>query len=253
MNRWTTAAILGEFHRWVWVPSDATTARTDRLHLYVRRGEATLLDADSTGVATGALVKEAREAAAAHGASSLLWTVWPEPDPPGLAEELLAAGAEATEPFDVCSYDLTSGPLDLPVPPGVDAHAATTPEDIWAAHRIRSTLWPEFELPSQADVDREVEAGGGRYIAYVEGQPAGCAGFELAGEVIRLWGGGVLPEFRGKGAYRGLVAARLADAAKQGGSLAIVHARSGTSAPILRRMGFAVHGQSMVYRLPTAD
>ncbi|GAB3432393.1 GNAT family N-acetyltransferase [Flindersiella endophytica] len=258
MSRWTTDAVLAEFHRWVWAPADATIARTARLRLSVRRDEATVLDgavldAAPEGVAADELVAEARDLAAGHGATTLLWTVWPRPSPPDLAEALRRAGGVVTEPFDVCSYDLTSGPLDLTVPPDIDAHAATTAEDVWAAHRVRSTLWPEFDLPSQADVDREVASGGGRYVAYYAGRAVGCAGHELAGEVIRLWGGGVLPSFRGKGAYRGLVAARLSDAAEQGGSLAIVHARWGTSAPILRRMGFTVHGISQVYRVPVVE
>lgn len=68
--------------------------------------------------------------------------------------------------------------------------------------------------------------------------------------VARLFGAGVIPEFRGRGAYRGLLAARLDDARDRGATLALVHARSGTSGPILCRVGFVQVGQQTVIEVP---
>jgi GNAT superfamily N-acetyltransferase len=48
----------------------------------------------------------------------------------------------------------------------------------------------------------------------------------------------VLPRFRGRGLYRALVGARLADARARGIALATAHAREETSAPLLEKMGF---------------
>ncbi|WP_406234667.1 GNAT family N-acetyltransferase [Nocardia sp. NBC_01009] len=60
-----------------------------------------------------------------------------------------------------------------------------------------------------------------------------CAGTEFAG----LWGGSTLPEWRGRGIYRALVAARAALAVARGVRFLQVDA-SDDSAPILRRLGF---------------
>ena len=53
-----------------------------------------------------------------------------------------------------------------------------------------------------------------------------------------LAGTQVLERSRGAGAYRSLVAARLAHLARHGFSYAITWAREATSAPILERLGF---------------
>jgi GNAT superfamily N-acetyltransferase len=55
----------------------------------------------------------------------------------------------------------------------------------------------------------------------------------------------VVPAFRGRGIYRALVRARLAHAAAEGATLALVHAEP-TSSPILQRLGFRVFGQQRV-------
>lgn len=57
-----------------------------------------------------------------------------------------------------------------------------------------------------------------------------------------LWGGGTVPEGRGRGAYRAVVDARVARAAALGAGLVGVYARVDTSAPILEALGFTRHG-----------
>jgi hypothetical protein len=71
--------------------------------------------------------------------------------------------------------------------------------------------------------------------------------------VARLWGGGVVPEARGRGAYRAVLAERLRYACEQGATLALVKGRVETSGPVLRRAGFAAHGQERSYVLTLAD
>jgi hypothetical protein len=56
--------------------------------------------------------------------------------------------------------------------------------------------------------------------------------------IAMLWGGGTVPDGRGRGAYRAVLAARAAHAAALGVGLLGVYAREGTSAPILERLGF---------------
>ena len=76
------------------------------------------------------------------------------------------------------------------------------------------------------------------FLAYCDGKPAATAGAVVFARSVYLLGGVTLPEFRGRGAYRALVAARLAFARARGIALATSHARAQTSAPILERLGF---------------
>lgn len=92
--------------------------------------------------------------------------------------------------------------------------------------------------------------GGGAVVAYLDGRPVGSGGLTLAGADARFWGGAVLPEARGWGVYRALLAARLGYAIAQGAELALVKGRVQTSGPILRRAGFTVHGQERSYLMP---
>ena len=91
-----------------------------------------------------------------------------------------------------------------------------------------------------------------RFVAYLDGEPVGSAGCTLAGEVVRLWGGACLPAVRGRGVYRALLDHRLRVGADAGCRMALVKGRVETSAPILRRAGFAVYGEERAYRVTVA-
>jgi hypothetical protein len=77
------------------------------------------------------------------------------------------------------------------------------------------------------------------YIAYFEDQPVSIGRLYTHARSIfgGLYGGGTIPEFRGRGFYRAVVAARARDATALGAKYLIVDAKP-TSEPILRRMGF---------------
>ena len=61
-----------------------------------------------------------------------------------------------------------------------------------------------------------------------------------------LWGGGTVPEARGRGAYSAVVARRMDHAKQIGLDLAGVYARIDTSSPIVARQGLERFG-SMTY------
>jgi hypothetical protein len=73
------------------------------------------------------------------------------------------------------------------------------------------------------------------YLARIDGEPAATASSAVFERSVYLMGGVTLERFRGRGLYRALVAARMADAKVP---LAISHARASTSAPILEKLGF---------------
>src|SRR5262249_4754952 len=128
--------------------------------------------------------------------------------------------------------------------PGVEARRATTLEDYELAEELKlaafgdeATLEETRRRAEQryAD-DRETDAAA-TFIAYVHGAPAGQARVLLCGPGAVFNAGCVIPEGRGRGAYRALVAARVAYA-RAAGIETVVTQAGRMSRPILERLGF---------------
>ena len=115
----------------------------------------------------------------------------------------------------------------------------------------------EAEAVSEARIQDELgqctgpDARVQRFVAYDSAtqEPLSTGGLNLFPKLGLgfLWGGGTAPEGRGRGAYAGVVAARLKRAAEAGCGLVGVYAREGTSAPIVERQGFERHGVMMTW------
>jgi hypothetical protein len=77
------------------------------------------------------------------------------------------------------------------------------------------------------------------YVAYSGVTPAGVGRLYTHPDSVfgGLYGGGTIPQFRGRGLYRAVVAARASDATAAGARYLIVDALP-TSRPILERLGF---------------
>ncbi|HEY2288761.1 MAG TPA: GNAT family N-acetyltransferase [Streptosporangiaceae bacterium] len=84
--------------------------------------------------------------------------------------------------------------------------------------------------------------------AFAGDKPVSAARAELlpGTDFAGLWGGGTLPDWRGRGLYRALVGLRAALAAERGYRYLQVDALP-TSAPILSRLGFAALARSTPY------
>jgi len=76
------------------------------------------------------------------------------------------------------------------------------------------------------------------FVARVDGRAIGAAATVNHPRDAYLTGAVVLPEARGRGAYKALLAARLQLAAAEGREAVVTQARAQTSAPILERLGF---------------
>lgn len=243
---------------WNWYPDDATVVDTDD-YLLVRWPA-------YFAVPPGLIRFQARDvssaldeiAALVRDGGSREMVAWVKLDAPaGLEAELVARGGELDETVDVFALDLKQVPeLDVPsdllVAWQVDAH--TTRDAIQVGIEA-------FEEGEQPPYDRLVElaaaaaadhAGGrgGTALAYDGDRAIASGGLTLVDGVARLWGGGVVPDSRGRGAYRAVLAARLEHAVERGATMALVKGRVQTSGPILRRAGFEVHGQERSYVLP---
>jgi GNAT superfamily N-acetyltransferase len=248
---------------WSWIPDNATTAETDE-YLLVRfpdyfnhQLELTAFRPAGAGVAgVEAAVAAVLDRARQFGVPDLYWMVRLD-SPPGVAE-LLGPRATLEVRLDVLALDLRQGAPQLPAPArAVDVRWVTdlaTGRDgsQVGADVFGGSMPPPDRLAENAKANSATFAAGegGIAVAYVDGHPAGSGGVSIVDGVARLWGGAVVESARGQGVYRALLAARLAYAVAHGATMALVKGRVETSGPILRRAGFAVYGQELIYRVP---
>lgn len=76
------------------------------------------------------------------------------------------------------------------------------------------------------------------YLSRVDGEPAGTGVLQVFGQSANLVSGYVRPKFRGLGAYRVLIKARVDSLRQRGIPRVVVLSKAHTSAPILMRIGF---------------
>ncbi|MFE9429181.1 GNAT family N-acetyltransferase [Kitasatospora sp. NPDC006697] len=205
------------------------------------------------GAAVDAVVERARR----FGVPVLDWQVLIS-HPAGLPAELEARGGTVKMVAEVLAADLSHGVPAL-LPPTVDVSLRWATDFATARDSVAIQVTGfGGELPPEERIElmaaREsvtVPAGDrGTLVAYVDGEPVGTGGLEIADGVARLTGGVVLPSWRGKGVYRALLDARLGYAVTHGATMAIVKANTTTSGPILLRTGFTSFGPEPVYAVP---
>jgi GNAT superfamily N-acetyltransferase len=168
------------------------------------------------------------------------WKVFSHDRPEGLDAALAEAGFVADAPETFLVFDLEAGALAPSPVAGVEVRRVTDRagvEDLVAAN----TAAFEREEPWRADdlTPRLDDGSLALYVAYGEGRPISSGRLELAPgrDFAGLYGGGTAPDWRGRGVYRALVAARAAEARRLGVRFLTVDARE-TSRPILQRLGF---------------
>lgn len=190
-------------------------------------------------------IEQARRLVTENGHTRATWTVGPSCRPVGLATHLGARGfGPAMPPLEpsLTAMALVEPP---PAPPdGVKAKLVTSFDEYVVAFRIAHTAFAVSEdvaaqqLAALPDMWRRYD-GVHRFahLAVLDGEPIGSS-FTLAGTIgLVLNGSSVLPEARGRGAYRALVAARWARAVELEKPALVVQAGS-MSRPILESCGF---------------
>ena len=169
------------------------------------------------------------------------WKLYHHDDPTGtLAAGLLARGFVAGEVETLMALDLAAtGP-----PPSSDAdiRRLETPAQLADIVAVQDAVWGGDHRGLAEGLAAEWRALPDRlavYVAYVEGRPAstGWIRFHPGRDFADLWGGSTLPDHRGRGLYRGLVAARADEARRHGVRYLTVDAGD-DSRPILARLGF---------------
>jgi GNAT superfamily N-acetyltransferase len=169
----------------------------------------------------------------------LEWKAYAHDQPHDLVARLAAAGFVPNEPETLLAADLGD---PLPIVTN-DAVVLRGEGALDAAGEVYRRVWPEQTGEVLARLRRTFQhAPAAQDLVVVEagGAPAsaGWTTFSPGSPFACLWGGATVPGARGRGLYRTVVAARLAEARARGAELAAVDAGP-MSRPILERFGFA--------------
>lgn len=160
---------------------------------------------------------------------------------PGLHEALVANGFVPGDPESIMIGPLEGLCADVPLPDGVTLRKVTNDADVRAMGAMACEAFGEPADKRTADaliarlarndgMELWVAETGGRMVSAGRLEPV--PGTEFVG----IWGGATLAEFRGRGIYRALTAARARSALSMGKKL--VHSDSTEfSRPILERSG----------------
>jgi ribosomal protein S18 acetylase RimI-like enzyme len=277
MSEWTAEKIRAAAEAWVWVPPDAEQVVTSEYQLIAYPAHyqyPTQVAWSSAARPVDVVVDEVLAQARAWGRNRVCW--WVRDDAVGAAqgsiggasasqasteEVLQLRGGKLTETVQVLAYDLSDGLPDLDVADGPQAELVQDERTLRASHRVAAEVWEDDRERTPAAITGELAGlleaqeswSDFRVVVFVDGEPAAGGGCGIVGQVARLWGAGTRPAFRGRGAYRALLAARIALAREHGATLALVKGRVETSGPILRRGGFTAYGEERSYCVPVME
>ena len=252
--------VLEQARDWVWVPPDAVDEVTAE-YRYVRYPSRTAIQWSQTDRPIDDLIAEMLDRVARDTYPVLRWWVSEATRPAGTEAALERRGFVHVETVEVLARALAAageGAVpDLAAPPDVTIVPVVDESTLRLAASIDAEIFdwaPMTEAQAEAELD-EIQRGLAtghwrvlRFVALLDGEPVGTAGSTLAGPAVRLWGAGVLESARGRGAYRAMLAARLRWALEEGATMALVKGRAMTSAPVLRRAGFASYGQERCWQ-----
>jgi hypothetical protein len=177
--------------------------------------------------------EEIHELLRARGRTGCSWEIGSHATPPGLVERLHALGLVDDSP-DPLAIGMVLRQAPAAPPPDIEVRRALTRDELVAAERIASAAFGDAvddENPPPARDDSPV------YLAYLDGEPVARASAKVSEHGLTLFGGATIPEARGRGAYRALVAARWEEPVRRGTPLLVTQAGR-MSRPILARLGF---------------
>lgn len=160
---------------------------------------------------------------------------------PGLHDALLGHGFVPEEAESVMIGEAKLLDMDLPLPAGVELRTVTEESDVRAMSAMQDVAFddPVSDRMAEALLHRlALRDGMELWVAEVAGQVVSAGRLEpVAGtDFAGIWGGATLREWRGRGIYRALTAARARSALRMGKTL--IHSDSTEySRPILEKSG----------------
>jgi len=237
-----------------WIPNDAKVVdRPEILYVYCPRDSKmlnTVTRTRSTPEQLSALIEEVKKH---HGAQSR-WLVrdtdWTKP----LEKELTKAQYKPS----IYTYSMAIETDRYAKKPGndFDVLQVSSKQELLDSASVLNVSFPNGYKISDKDADQFLKDCTGpnarvrRFIAYERKNrtPVCFGGLTIFPKLSfgLLWGGGTIPEIRGKGAYTSVLAARIDYAKKAGLKYVGLYAITDTSAPIVTKQGFKTYG-AMTY------
>lgn len=172
------------------------------------------------------------------------WKVYSHDQPRNLLAELRRRGFKIGEEEALMIRDLRELPISLTsaAAPGITVAAVTNGQGVDDFLEVEAALWPASEkmrdwlLTRLKDPAHQDLA----FVAYEDRIPIGCGRVSVRREsrFAGLWGGAVLPAFRGKGLYRALLTAWINHVSKFDSVQYLRVDALPTSRPILEKYGF---------------
>jgi ribosomal protein S18 acetylase RimI-like enzyme len=170
----------------------------------------------------------------------------------GLHAALLRSGFLADEPEAIMIGEARLLDVDVALPAGVSLRTVSEQADVRAMTAMEDAAFESevADAMSTALMARlALQDGMELWVAEAEGRIVGAGRLEpVAGAPVGgIWGGAVLPEWRGRGIYRALTAARARSALAKAKTL--IHSDSTEySRPILERAGLVKVSTTTPYR-----
>ena len=211
-----------------------------------------------TGDELDALIARQVRVFAGRG-ESFEWKLHGHDQPVDLAARLVAHGFVPEDIETVVIAPVVEITGDVRAPDGVTVREVTERRDLERIGAAEEAIWHDGRqawLADNLDAERSVDPDAIAIVVAEAGGEVVCAGwirFESGTDFATLWGGGTLPEWRGRGIYHAVVALRANLAAARGFRYLQVDASS-DSRPILERLGFvAVTTTTPYVWTPPAD
>ncbi len=176
-----------------------------------------------------------------HSILEAEWKTRAHDHAPGLAEALTAAGFAAGEAESVMIGE-ASALVEVDTPAGVVVRDLTVPKEMRAALDLQDAVFggaPKAERMLTEILERQARGDAVElWAAEADGRIVSAGRIDpVPGTAFAsIWGGATLPEYRGRGIYRALTAARVRSAMTRG--VRWIHSDSTEfSRPILERAG----------------
>lgn len=175
---------------------------------------------------------------------SFEWKVYSHDQPPDLIIRLRKRGFKIGREETLMILDIEEVPETLSVTPSkaIKVQKVSDENRIADFLFVGQAIWNRTRLSHEqlaSSLSDPLERDVG-FLAYQDEKPVGFARLTTSPDSIfaGLWGGGVLENFRGKGVYRALLAARMAEAKIRPGVRLLRVDALPTSQPILEKYGF---------------
>jgi GNAT superfamily N-acetyltransferase len=198
-------------------------------------------DVGVTGAALDRLIARQRDYFQARG-QGVEWKLRAHDRPADLPERLVAAGFVPQEPSAVLIGSAEEVAAEPVLPDAVVLRRVSEAGDLRRFADQQTDVWGVDCSWIAADLAARVSADPGQITIWVAeaGDRIACTAYAVyhpGTDFVALLGGATLPDWRGRGLYRAMLAARAREALARGFRLLHVDA-SPASAPILRRCGF---------------